>query len=221
MTIDQKIKKYREKSGYSQETLAEKMNVSRQTITKWEAGTIPQIDYLIQLSDLFGITLDMLVREDECTKKEKSPTIDKSDWTDFLIKAKQHTYAAKMGKVTSSRTASQDYQFKEGDYLYLDSFLGSEKFSGTEAIWFQDQPLWSMNYYGYVMALGFSGDFLKESLLHVPYDQPFRGPQLFQKGDYTYHCQTEGDSHCFHGKEEIFFKDKKVYELYFYGGDLL
>ena len=48
MTMNEKIKKYREQAGYSQETLAQKMNVSRQTITKWEAGTIPQIDYLIQ-----------------------------------------------------------------------------------------------------------------------------------------------------------------------------
>lgn len=220
MTIDQKIKKYREQAGYSQETLAQKMNVSRQTITKWESKTVPQVDYLIQLSDLFGITLDRLIREDECIKQEKQPLITKNDWIDFLIKAKQHTYAAKMGKVDSSRIASQDYQFNEGDYLYLDSFLGSEKFSGTEAIWFQDQPLWSMNYYGYVLGAGFSGDFLKESLMQVPYDQPFRGPQLYQLGDYTYHCHSDGNTHRFYGKEEIFFKDKLVYELYFHGGDL-
>lgn len=62
MTLGEKIKKYRQKLGLSQEQLAEKINVSRQAITKWENDSgIPDIDNLISLSKVMGISLDELV----------------------------------------------------------------------------------------------------------------------------------------------------------------
>ena len=49
----------------TQEQLAEKMRVSRQTVSKWESGeTIPELSKLMELSDLFSCTLDTLIRED-------------------------------------------------------------------------------------------------------------------------------------------------------------
>ncbi len=44
-------------------------------------------------------------------------------------------------------------------------------------------PSWSMNYIGRVTGDNFSGDFLKEALLRVPEDKPFRGPEDYTNGD--------------------------------------
>ena len=62
MTLGEIIKNYRQKAGLSQEQLAEKINVSRQAITKWENDSgIPDIDNLISLSKVMGLSLDELV----------------------------------------------------------------------------------------------------------------------------------------------------------------
>lgn len=61
MKLGQKIAELRKKSGLSQETLAEKMNVSRQAVSKWESNqSIPDIEKIVDLSELFGVTTDYL-----------------------------------------------------------------------------------------------------------------------------------------------------------------
>ncbi|MGN0538179.1 MAG: helix-turn-helix domain-containing protein [Acutalibacteraceae bacterium] len=65
MILADKIIRLRKKNGWSQEELAEKMNVSRQAVSKWEgAQTIPDLGKILQLSELFGVTTDYLVKDD-------------------------------------------------------------------------------------------------------------------------------------------------------------
>lgn len=65
MSFSEKIQKLRKEKGLSQERLAEMLDVSRQAVSKWESGqTYPEIDKLIKLSDLFNVTLDELVRNE-------------------------------------------------------------------------------------------------------------------------------------------------------------
>lgn len=65
MTFSKQLRKYREQAGLSQEKLAEKIFVSRQTISKWEnEKTYPDLQSLLSLSELFNITLDELVKGD-------------------------------------------------------------------------------------------------------------------------------------------------------------
>lgn len=64
MIIGQRIKEYRKIFGFSQEDLADKVFVSRQTISNWETGkTYPDIQIIISLSILFNISLDELIKE--------------------------------------------------------------------------------------------------------------------------------------------------------------
>ena len=59
MNLGEKIKECRKQAGFSQEQLAERLNVSRQAITKWETNKgIPDIANLIAISDEFGLSLD-------------------------------------------------------------------------------------------------------------------------------------------------------------------
>ena len=58
------LKLYRVKAGLTQESIAEKIGVSRQAVAKWERGeSAPDIDCCIALADVFGISVDMLIRD--------------------------------------------------------------------------------------------------------------------------------------------------------------
>lgn len=64
MILADKIILLRKKSGWSQEELAEKLNVSRQSISKWEgAQSVPGMDKILQLSEIFGVSTDYLLKD--------------------------------------------------------------------------------------------------------------------------------------------------------------
>ena len=60
--------------------------------------------------------------------------------TAFLIKAKQATYAGKGAETNSSREKSHDLIYRDGDYMYYDTYLGTWKFAGEEALWIKNEP---------------------------------------------------------------------------------
>lgn len=65
MILAEKVMTLRKKKGWSQEELAEKLDISRQSVSKWESGTsIPDIDKIIMLSRLFGVSTDYLLKEE-------------------------------------------------------------------------------------------------------------------------------------------------------------
>lgn len=72
LTMGQRIAEARKKLGLSQEALGEKMGVSRQAISKWEAdGAVPEIDKLIGLSRLFGVSVGWLLGVEEMPEQPK------------------------------------------------------------------------------------------------------------------------------------------------------
>jgi len=71
MTLGQRIQAHRTRLGLSQEGLGDKLGVSRQAVSKWEAdGAVPDTDKLIALSKLFGITLNELLQVEEPVQPE-------------------------------------------------------------------------------------------------------------------------------------------------------
>lgn len=71
MIFADKLIQLRREKGYSQEQLADLLNVSRQSVGKWEAGqSMPELNKLITLADLYGTTIDYLVREDSQAGQE-------------------------------------------------------------------------------------------------------------------------------------------------------
>jgi len=65
MILADKIMELRKKNGWSQEELAEKMDVSRQSISKWEgAQSVPDMGRIVRLSELFGVSTDYLLKDD-------------------------------------------------------------------------------------------------------------------------------------------------------------
>ena len=78
MILADKIMALRKKAGWSQEDLAAQLNVSRQSVSKWEsAQSIPDMDKVVQMSRLFGVTTDFLLKDEmEIEEHTQSEPVD-------------------------------------------------------------------------------------------------------------------------------------------------
>lgn len=77
LEIGKTIKQHRTELGWSQEVLAEKAYVSRQTVSNWETEkSYPDVHSLLILSDLFGVSLDELIKGDVAVMKEQVKSKD-------------------------------------------------------------------------------------------------------------------------------------------------
>lgn len=77
MEFNNRLYKLRKQSGMSQEELANRLNVSRQTISKWEVGdSTPDLEKLVAISDLFHISLDELVSGKGLSKNDEEEKND-------------------------------------------------------------------------------------------------------------------------------------------------
>lgn len=66
MTLGEKLQALRKQNGLSQEALAEKLAVTRQTVSKWERNcSLPDLDFIARLSELFHVSADYLIREEQ------------------------------------------------------------------------------------------------------------------------------------------------------------
>ena len=101
MILAEKISEERKKNGWSQEELAEKLSVSRQSVSKWESGqSVPDLNRILELARIFGVTTDYLLKDEieeaenvdgfkstESSKKLRKVTMEEAD--EFLrIKTK-------------------------------------------------------------------------------------------------------------------------------------
>lgn len=83
MELSNQMKKYRTEAGLSQDALAEKIFVSRQTISNWETGkNYPDVNSLLRMSEVFGVSVDALLKGDveemkEMVKKEDQMEFDR------------------------------------------------------------------------------------------------------------------------------------------------
>lgn len=143
---------------------------------------------------------------------------------EFLIKAKTSTYAYGIKfKVISTKPNSIDYHYEEDNFIYHDTYFGSKEFYGEEIVYFDDKPIWYMEYKGGVLndeTTDIYAKVLKPALKNVNYKLPLRGPKEFIVGDYKYTFETIGTLDQFEGKERIYYKDKLVYELKCCGGNM-
>lgn len=74
MILADKITALRKKASWSQEELAEQLGVTRQSVSKWEgAQSVPDMDKVVQMSRLFGVTTDFLLK-DELSEEEEDYT---------------------------------------------------------------------------------------------------------------------------------------------------
>jgi hypothetical protein len=151
-------------------------------------------------------------------------TIDKQRLCNFLVEAKKATYAAgdaaqKIVEMDKSTTLL----FKDGDFEYQDNYFGGEPFGGREVVFFQNEPVYIMTYYGQVneSVSDFEAiyKFLQKALLLIPEDHPFRGPDNYAEGDLIYKNTHSGGVENFFGEEIIYSSEgKELYRAKYAGG---
>lgn len=74
MELNERLRELRKKAGYSQEELAEELNISRQAVSKWENGTAnPDINNLIQLAKLYQVSTDYILFGGSPEKEPSAP----------------------------------------------------------------------------------------------------------------------------------------------------
>lgn len=72
MTFSSKLQKLRKDNNLSQEDLARELNVSRQAVSKWELGTLPDINNLVRISQYFDCSLDFLINDSACSEDKNN-----------------------------------------------------------------------------------------------------------------------------------------------------
>ena len=107
MTLNEKIYNLRKNAGYSQEALAEKTGVSRQSVSKWETGeSVPEIDKIVALSKIFSVTTDYLLNDDyeeEIKTEENTVSVEIKQTEDVkeAVRSKIPKYAWLSGVILS------------------------------------------------------------------------------------------------------------------------
>ena len=141
----------------------------------------------------------------------------------FIVRAKAATYVGSGAKSVSHRPASHDLEYHEDEFDYLDSYFGGSDFIGEEVVYYRQQPVWAMNYYGRIIepsriTAAEVGQVIKESLTRMYQAGRFLGGFENTTVHGVYVDTNQGDFTSFTGKEWITKDGVAVYELYYHGG---
>lgn len=148
--------------------------------------------------------------------------MSKNELKQFLIEANKAGYAGGEEKKWLKETdGSTTIRFEEGEWQLNDNFFGGEPYGGRTIVFYKNKPIWIMTYYGWVVEGTETNSvyqILKEALMHMPKDYPFRGPEEYKQGEFVYTNSWEGDVNRFSGQEQIVQNGKLVYEAHYLGG---
>lgn len=104
MTLGEKIYRLRTERGLSQESFGESLGVSRQSVSKWETGqSVPELEKIVAISDMFGVTTDYLLRED----------LEKIDWESSPTEPEATGYDGEYSRTYVSRRPHFEYKSKK------------------------------------------------------------------------------------------------------------
>jgi len=153
------------------------------------------------------------------TEFEEKKIINIENLKDFLCNARRDTYASSSTSLDNPRLLeSKQFEFQKADYFYRDIyFVGDKKFIGQEIIYLDSKPVWGMNYMGDQIEK-IETAFLKESLSKLAEKCRIGGTCEYEKREYKYQDQGQGNLEKFSGKEEIFVDNKSIYKLNYEGG---
>lgn len=100
MKIGNQIHQLRKLSGMTQEQMAEKLNVSRQTISKWESGsTLPDLESMVRIGRMFQLSLDELLLKEDETMTERNEKITLEDLMEINLHNRRMTLLLVSGLV--------------------------------------------------------------------------------------------------------------------------
>jgi hypothetical protein len=141
----------------------------------------------------------------------------------FIVRAKQATYVGGGGKSAPSRPGSHDLAYAEGAWTYRDSYFGGTDFIGQEVVWHAGEPIWAMNYYGYIKRDDLidatrAGQTIKSALTAMYNEGRFLGGFEWTGPFGRYSDSSIGEADHFHGREIIMCDGVEAYRLDYAGG---
>jgi Domain of unknown function (DUF5680) len=141
----------------------------------------------------------------------------------FIICAKKATYVAGGAKDQPSRPGSRDLSFREGDWTYRDSYFGGTDFLGQETVWFKNEPVWSMIYYGYILRPDLIDGNRAAQTLRAALSTETSVGRLLDNFEWSgphghFSISSEGTVEHFKGRETITVNGIPAYALDYMGG---
>lgn len=149
--------------------------------------------------------------------------MNSADLEAFIVRAKGATYVGDGSPAQPSRLGSHDLVFRSGDWLYRDSYFGGTDFLGQEVVWFSNEPVWSMSYYGYIerpdlIDAARAGSTIKGALSALYAEGRFLGAFDWSGPHGHYRDRSSGDVGHFKGREVIVVSGVEAYALDYFGG---
>ena len=148
--------------------------------------------------------------------------MNKKNLQQFLLASNKAGYAeGHEKKWIKEHDGSTTINFEKGSWRSHDNFFGGEPYGGRVIIFHDNKPYWMMIYYGWV-AEGIKTDpvyaILRNALMQMPKDAPFRGPREYEKNNYIYSNAWIGDVERYSGEEQITEDGELIYKTNYMGG---
>lgn len=149
-------------------------------------------------------------------------TIDTQKLREFILKASRATYASGDNSIKEKeRDSSTTIRFEDNEYSFHDNYFGGEPYGGREVVFLHGKAIWMMVYYGFVDPSVDAKEvypFLMAGLSHSTVEVPYRGPEVYEEGNFRYENKLIGDVAKFSGTEKIYKNDVCIYEASYAGG---
>lgn len=140
----------------------------------------------------------------------------------FLIDSNKAGYAGgEEKKWVKEPDGSTTILFEKRPWRSNDNFFGGEPYGGRTIVFYEGKPYWMMVYYGWVVEGVESNPVygvLRNALMQMPEDYPYRGPREYKEGEYTYINVWEGELDRFAGEEQIKQSERLIYKANYIGG---
>ena len=147
--------------------------------------------------------------------------MNKEGLRQFLIDSNKAGYAGGDSKKwIKEPNGSTTIPFEQGPWRSHDNFYGGEPYGGRVIVFHEERPTWMMVYYGWVVE-GVNADkvyeVLRNALMQMPEDAPYRGPKRYEEGEYVYTNAWDGDLEKYSGEEKISQGERLVYQANYMG----
>lgn len=141
----------------------------------------------------------------------------------IIVAAKRACYVGDGEKSAASREGSHDLVWSEGPWRYRDSYFGGTDFLGQETVWLGAEPVWAMNYHGFILRPDLidaqrGGETIKAALTAMYAEGRFLGGFAWSGPHGDYVDSSEGGVALFSGDEAIYVAGTKAYGLRYSGG---
>ena len=140
----------------------------------------------------------------------------------FLVDSNKVGYAGgEEKKWVKEADGSTTIPFQKDEWRSHDNFFGGEPYGGRVVVFYRNKPVWMMVYYGWVTESAATNpvyQILRNALMQMPEDYPFRGPKEYQEGEYIYTNSWGGDIEKFSGEEKITDGGELIYKADYFGG---